>query len=118
MVPILKLISGRLKAADRNALRRARLTHPDARPIPISELWAVLRNTHYRCVFCNSTIHRIFFLDHIIPLSKGGAHTLDNIQSVCMWCNSSKHNRKEPLLLSMCLYGAFSNGKEAAEPAE
>lgn len=32
-------------------------------------------------------------IDHIIPISKGGQHTWDNIQLAHIGCNSSKGNR-------------------------
>ena len=32
-------------------------------------------------------------LDHIVPLSKGGAHAVDNFQLLCGSCNASKGNR-------------------------
>lgn len=31
-------------------------------------------------------------IDHIIPLSKGGTHTWDNVQCACGLCNSTKRN--------------------------
>lgn len=34
-------------------------------------------------------------LDHVIPLSKGGTHSLDNCQLLCRKCNSEKRNRLE-----------------------
>lgn len=40
------------------------------------------------CTFCNSTqgIH----IDHIVPLSKGGAHSIGNLQPLCQSCNQAK----------------------------
>lgn len=32
-------------------------------------------------------------LDHIMPISLGGSHTLDNVQAAHLWCNQSKGNR-------------------------
>ncbi len=32
-------------------------------------------------------------VDHIVPLSKGGTHTLDNVAMTCLRCNQSKHDR-------------------------
>ncbi len=44
------------------------------------------------CVKCAAPYEH---MDHIIPLSKGGEHTLDNVQPLCAKCNLSKHNRLE-----------------------
>ncbi len=33
--------------------------------------------------------------DHIIPLSRGGVNTIDNLQPLCGHCNASKGNRLE-----------------------
>lgn len=35
-------------------------------------------------------------IDHIIPLSKGGTHTWDNVQLACRICNSKKSNAVYP----------------------
>lgn len=31
-------------------------------------------------------------VDHVVPLSKGGVHTLANVQTLCLRCNSSKQD--------------------------
>jgi 5-methylcytosine-specific restriction endonuclease McrA len=42
--------------------------------------------------------------DHIVPLSKGGAFVLDNVQLLCRSCNSKKHDKailyRKPLSLA------------------
>lgn len=46
------------------------------------------------CDITNGHIGRMYpTLDHIIPLSKGGAHTWDNVQLAHMHCNAGKCNR-------------------------
>jgi len=42
------------------------------------------------CVHCGATEN--IQVDHIIPLSKGGPHSIGNLMSLCGSCNSSKHN--------------------------
>jgi len=44
-----------------------------------------------RCCFCNSNENLEF--DHIIPVSKGGATTFQNLQLLCKPCNIRKTNK-------------------------
>jgi 5-methylcytosine-specific restriction endonuclease McrA len=43
------------------------------------------------CAFCKSSEN--ITIDHIIPLSRGGNHSIGNLQPLCGSCNSSKKNR-------------------------
>ena len=43
------------------------------------------------CYNCGSMENQT--LDHLIPLSKGGRHSVGNIGTLCSSCNSSKHAR-------------------------
>ena len=48
----------------------------------------VFERDQYRCINCDS--HEKLCADHIYPESKGGATTLENLQTLCQSCNSSK----------------------------
>lgn len=43
------------------------------------------------CVACGS--EEDMTIDHIVPLSRGGSHSVGNLQSLCFSCNASKNNR-------------------------
>jgi hypothetical protein len=45
-----------------------------------------------RCAYCGAEDGR-FVVDHIHPISKGGANTPDNLCVACGPCNSSKRDR-------------------------
>lgn len=52
------------------------------------------RRDQWRCHLCGRRVRRAdFTLDHLIPLSKGGTHTRDNVATAHRRCNSSKGNR-------------------------
>ncbi|HAQ02974.1 TPA: hypothetical protein DCQ22_03735 [Candidatus Nomurabacteria bacterium] len=58
-----------------------------------SEWLEILSKHEYKCAKCG-TQERIS-LDHIIPLSKGGTHSADNVQPLCISCNCKKYNKIE-----------------------
>ncbi len=60
------------------------------RVIPATYRAAVYDRDQGRCVNC----HRDSALeyDHIIPFSKGGATSIDNLQLLCQRCNRRKYN--------------------------
>lgn len=51
----------------------------------------VFKRDGYRCVACGSD--EDLTVDHIFPWSKGGSDELDNLQTLCGTCNSSKGAR-------------------------
>ena len=50
-----------------------------------------------KCILCGKTELTV---DHIIPISKGGQHTVNNIQGLCRSCNARKGNRIDVLIFS------------------
>ncbi|MGB3514746.1 MAG: HNH endonuclease [Microcoleaceae cyanobacterium] len=51
----------------------------------------VLRRDHHRCQYCGTT--KRLTLDHVIPRSKGGKHSWDNVVTACEKCNAFKGSR-------------------------
>ncbi len=60
-----------------------------------SREWKKLcKHYNYMCLCCGRREPEIkLTVDHVVPLSKGGANSIDNIQPLCQSCNSSKHRR-------------------------
>ena len=54
----------------------------------------------YTCLSCGRVEPDVqLTIDHIVPLSKGGAHDFGNIQPLCRPCNERKQARTVDLLL-------------------
>lgn len=51
---------------------------------------AVLVRDNFRCQYCGRAAENV---DHVIPRSRGGRHTWDNVVAACRPCNSRKENR-------------------------
>lgn len=54
---------------------------------------AIFDRDGFACVKCG--VSEDLTVDHIIPISKGGKETLDNLQTLCKICNSKKGNKLE-----------------------
>lgn len=64
-------------------------------PIPKSLRYEVLHRDGFRCQACGAT-HREtrLHIDHIVPVSKGGATERGNLQVLCEACNLGKSDRE------------------------
>jgi len=50
----------------------------------------VYKRDNYECVYCGNSTQKLLTLDHVIPQSKGGKNTWDNLVTACKQCNSEK----------------------------
>ena len=48
----------------------------------------VYRRDGFKCLACGSD--RSLSLDHIVPKAKGGGNEIENLQTLCRFCNSRK----------------------------
>ena len=51
---------------------------------------AVFARDGHRCQYCGAAAENI---DHVVPRSKGGQHTWDNVVAACRPCNTRKEDR-------------------------
>lgn len=75
--------------------RRRWLKREGAEKISRAQLLALLKGQQGRCAYCERVLNEGKHLDHRIPLTRGGTHTLDNVVWSCPSCNLRK-SRKLP----------------------
>ena len=80
------------KKFNQNVRRSLKLNNPGGVPFSLDEWLAIVEALGYRCSYCGAHTHDIQ-MDHIVPLEKGGPHTLVNVTPACGSCNQSKKNR-------------------------
>lgn len=119
------LVESRRKNRERDAarIRAWAKDHPEARAMinerrraskmeaPRNDLshpqWVEIQELQgHRCYYCKKRCKGKLTQDHILPLSQGGSHTLQNVIAVCRSCNSRKGKNAppipvQPLLLSV-----------------
>lgn len=84
------------KESIRGSRRQAAMKAEDADPIKRDEIFA---RDGFTCQLCSGALHmaetrphpKSPSIDHIVPLSRGGAHTYDNVQATHLRCNESKN---------------------------
>lgn len=74
--------------------RRARLEAAPLNDLTAAQ-WRDAKAAYgHRCAYCHK--RKPLTMDHVIPLSRGGAHTLSNVVPACRNCNSRKRDRPAP----------------------
>jgi 5-methylcytosine-specific restriction endonuclease McrA len=94
------------KAHEYRGRRRARKAAAPVNDFTAAQ-WKELQEAFdHRCAYCGKRAKGRLTRDHIVPLSKGGPHTLSNIVPACSSCNSRKNVKPplkpvQPLLLTL-----------------
>lgn len=81
-------ISNPEKARNHCRIRRARKKNAIIEFFTTEQLIKKYGNNCFYCL--NGSFEH---LDHYIPLSKGGSHTLENVRPSCQKCNNKKYNK-------------------------
>lgn len=106
-----EMVSYRLDHRDKRAEqnREWRQANPDKRRLneekrralkyantPIEEMlteiqWHdILDEYHHRCAYCGKKLDKLT-IDHVVPLSRGGKHSVSNVVPACRHCNNVKY---------------------------
>ena len=79
------------KVREHNRNRRAK--EKQSRGKITAREWSLLLDKYsHKCLCCGKTGVKLT-LDHVIPISKGGEHKIENAQPLCLSCNSKKNDK-------------------------
>lgn len=82
--------SERLELRAPTVVRLQRYVHVPRRTQAGLSRRAVFLRDRNRCQYCGKTAEDV---DHVVPRSRGGGHTWENVVAACRRCNSSKQDR-------------------------
>lgn len=82
-----EVLSARARQA-RNARRARKYSANGGVPVTSRQYAEIRRGGP--CVYCGAQAESV---DHVVPLSRGGAEHVDNLVPACGWCNLSKGNK-------------------------
>lgn len=91
--------------------------------LPLSRRTVISRD-HYTCQYCGCQFNRSdLTLDHVLPRSRGGPTTWENVVAACRTCNQRKGNRtpdeagyvllsapRRPRYIALALLNEYSPG--------
>lgn len=96
---------------------RVRRRAPEGTKIEVitpENLMALYEKQGHKCAYCGLELNALITaVDHKTPISKGGEHTLDNIQLLCHNCNISKFTMTDEEYRKYFL-GAFKEPSRSA----
>lgn len=75
----------RAKVHNRNAMKMKAEGKFDS-----GDIARMLKTQRAKCYYCGKDISKSYHVDHVVPLSRGGANYPDNLVLACPHCNESK----------------------------
>jgi len=76
------------KELEQDRQEREKRHNKQKKVIPSSLRTAVFERDSYRCLACG--IQKSLRCDHVVPESKGGSMSIENMQTLCVSCNTKK----------------------------
>lgn len=88
-------IDGKKSSKKARQKRLLSVAETDDGTITTEAIDELLKKQNYKCAICKTsiTLRGNRHLDHIIPLSKDGIHSINNVQWLCVRCNVKKGNK-------------------------
>ena len=86
-----KLVNPELDIKKPSIIRVYKYVNQVIQKVPLSRE-NVYRRDNFECVYCGDYNRKTLTLDHVVPQSKGGKDTWDNLVTACRKCNSEKSN--------------------------
>lgn len=86
-----KLVNPELDIKKPSIIRVYKYVNQIIQKVPLSRE-NVYRRDNFECVYCGDNNRKTLTLDHVVPQSKGGKDTWDNLVTACRRCNGEKSN--------------------------
>jgi 5-methylcytosine-specific restriction endonuclease McrA len=67
---------------------RSRAKNPDSYNVTVVDWMKILKDFDNRCAYCRRSGQMT--IDHVVPLSRGGRHSISNLVPACRSCNKQK----------------------------
>ena len=84
-----KLVDEDLKINKPSIIRIPKYVKTDKHKVPLNKS-NVMRRDGHTCVYCGASKRQDLTIDHVIPQSKGGKNTWNNLVTACFKCNNKK----------------------------
>lgn len=82
----------RESSAFRVKTRRGRIRgNSDGVEFSLRDWQRLVRRYRGCCAYCGVKAEPVY-MDHVVPLARGGRHSIGNVLPVCFYCNSTKHS--------------------------